>query len=151
MSAPSNPSSKAYRFPAACAVILGTNEIASAIAVHIYRAGWSAVLSHDPHPPVIRRRMAFHDALFGEHAQVEGIKAANGDTGLEVAALLAKGEGVAITRLTPLGLATVSEIQLLIDARMQKREVSPDLRHLAALDSRRRPGIYSGRKLRHRD
>jgi hypothetical protein len=48
------------------AVILGTNEIASAVAVYLHRAGYRVVLSHDPVPPVIRRKMAFHDALFDE-------------------------------------------------------------------------------------
>lgn len=48
------------------AIILGTNEIASAIAVHLHRAGWACILSNDPFPPVIRRRMAFHDVLFGD-------------------------------------------------------------------------------------
>jgi hypothetical protein len=32
------------------AFILGTNEIASAIAVHMHRAGWACVLSNDPFP-----------------------------------------------------------------------------------------------------
>jgi len=41
------------------AVILGTDEIASAVAVNLYRSGYCVVLSHDPLPPVIRRKMAF--------------------------------------------------------------------------------------------
>jgi len=32
------------------ALILGTNEIASAVAVEMRRAGWSVVLAHDPFP-----------------------------------------------------------------------------------------------------
>jgi hypothetical protein len=45
------------------AVVMGTNEIASAVAVSLIRAGIPTVLSHDPYPPVIRRGMSFHDAL----------------------------------------------------------------------------------------
>ena len=54
------------------AVILGTNEIASAVAVNLYRGGSSVVLSHDPLPPVIRRKMAFHDALFDDPVVIGG-------------------------------------------------------------------------------
>lgn len=54
------------------AVVLGTNEIASAVGVYLQRDGWSVVLAHDPHPPVIRRKMAFHDVMFGDPAEVDG-------------------------------------------------------------------------------
>ena len=47
------------------AFILGTNEIASAVAVHMHRAGWAHILSNDPFPPVIRRQMGYYDVLFG--------------------------------------------------------------------------------------
>jgi xanthine dehydrogenase accessory factor len=45
------------------ALVLGTNEIASAVAVHLKAAGHCVILSHDSFPPVIRRAMAFHDAV----------------------------------------------------------------------------------------
>jgi xanthine dehydrogenase accessory factor len=129
----SNPGSELGRFKTAFAVILGTNEIASAIAVYLRQSGWSTVLSHDPHPPVIRRGMAFHDALFGDPAEVEGIKGTNADTSMDVAALLEKGDCAVVTRLGPLDLIPIATIHVLIDARMQKRKVTPDLRQLASL------------------
>src|SRR5271165_1229167 len=46
-------------------IVLVTNEIASATAVRLTWEGHGVILSHDPFPPVIRRGMAFHDALFG--------------------------------------------------------------------------------------
>ncbi len=66
------------------AVVMGTSEIASAVAVHLHRDGWRVVLSHDPHPPVIRRRMAFHDALFGDPAEVSGVSGVCAETILAV-------------------------------------------------------------------
>ena len=68
------------------AVILGTNEIASAVAVGLHRAGYGVVLSHDPLPPVIRRKMAFHDALFDDAVSVDGMAARRVDTGLDIRA-----------------------------------------------------------------
>ena len=48
------------------------------------------VLSHDPQPPVIRRKMAFHDALYDDGVAVEGIAARRADTGLEIRSRLAQ-------------------------------------------------------------
>jgi xanthine dehydrogenase accessory factor len=67
------------------ALVLGTNEIASAVAVHLKAAGHRVVLSHDPFPPVIRRGMAFHDALFGDQAIVETIEGERAETATEIA------------------------------------------------------------------
>ena len=61
--------------PVRLAVILGTNEIASAIEERLLSQGFRVVLSHDPLPPVIRRKMAFHDALFDDDVTVEVIAA----------------------------------------------------------------------------
>ncbi len=130
----------ARSFRHAFAVILGTNEIASAIAVYMHRAGWCAVLSHDPYPPVIRRRMAFHDALFGERTDVDGLPGVNAETTLEAASLLG-GRCVAVTRLGLLDLIPMSAIHVLVDARMHKRDAVADLRHLASLTVGVGPGF----------
>jgi hypothetical protein len=122
------------------AVVLGTNEIASAVAVYLHRDGWKVVLSHDPHPPVIRRRMAFHDALFGDPAEVCGVQGIGAETSLAVASLLAKNQ-VAVTPLGLLDLIPITPLQVLVDARMQKRAPHPDLRHLARLTVGLGPGF----------
>lgn len=67
------------------AVVLGTNEIASAVAVHLKGGGFSVVLSHDPFPPVIRRAMAFHDALYGDPAVLALLHGELAETGPELA------------------------------------------------------------------
>ncbi len=133
------PAARSFR--AAFAVILGTNEIASAIAVYMHRAGWCTLLSHDPFPPVIRRRMAFHDALFGEKADVDGLHAQNAETTFEAATLLTAGGCVVVTRLGLLDLIPMSAIHILVDARMHKREAVADLRHLASLTVGVGPGF----------
>ena len=55
------------------AVVMGTNEIASAVAVALTNAGYGVAMSHDPFPPVIRRGMAFHDALYDDAIEVAGV------------------------------------------------------------------------------
>ena len=55
------------------AVILGLDEIASAIGVRIHEAGYSVVMSHDTARPVIRRGMAFFDALYDDPIVLGGL------------------------------------------------------------------------------
>jgi hypothetical protein len=126
------------------AVILGTNEIASAVAVRLHRAGFGVVLSHDPLPPVIRRKMAFHDALFDDAVSVEGIAARRADSGLEIRTSLAQTSGVTITELGLLDLIVIRGIDVLVDARMQKYLATPDLRRLGRLAIGLGPGFACG-------
>ena len=137
------PQTRSFR--AAFAVILGTNEIASAVALYMHRAGWCALLSHDPFPPVIRRRMAFHDALFGEKADVDGLPGVHAETTFEAANLLSGGGCVVVTRLGLLDLIPMSGIHVLVDARMHKSDAVGDLRHLASLTVGLGPGFAVGK------
>ncbi|WP_051079632.1 xanthine dehydrogenase [Methylosinus sp. LW4] len=113
------------------AVILGTNEIASAVAVHMNRIGWACVLSHDAFPPVIRRQMAFHDCLYGERITLDGVEAERADSTMELVEILDYTTKVAVTPLQFHDLAAVRTAHALVDARMQKYRATPDLRHLA--------------------
>lgn len=113
------------------AVILGTNEIASAVAVAVHQNGYFTVLSHDPFPPVIRRKMAFHDALFDDPITLDGLTAQRADSGLDILRLRAQASSIIITELGLLDLIIVQTPTILIDARMQKYQITPDLRRLA--------------------
>lgn len=125
------------------AVILGTNEIASAIGIQLVRAGHCVVLSHDPNPPVIRRKMAFHDALFCDTAQVEDVVAERVDSCMQVHQALRRPARVFVAWLGLLDLLPVRQIDVLIDARLQKRRITPDLRRLARLTIGLGPGFSS--------
>ncbi|MGX4802059.1 xanthine dehydrogenase [Bradyrhizobium guangdongense] len=125
------------------AVILGTNEIASAIGIQLMRAGYCVVLSHDPDSPVIRRKMAFHDALYTDTAQLEGVVAERVDDGMQVYRALGRPPQVMVTWLGLLDLLPVRHIDVLIDARLQKRRITPDLRRLARLTIGLGPGFSS--------
>lgn len=125
------------------ATILGTNEIASAVAVELHRSGYGVVLSHDPMPPVIRRKMAFHDALFDDDVVVDGLRATRADTGMGIRAGLARRD-VLVTHLGLLDLIVLGAIDLLVDARMNKYQVTPDLRRLARLTIGLGPGFSGG-------
>ncbi len=126
------------------AVILGTNEIASATAVRLHQQGYFTVLSHDPFPPVIRRRMAFHDALFDEAITLDGVSAKRADGLRDLLVLRQQGQHVAITEMGLTDLLVLQIPDLLIDARMQKYQVTPDLRHLARLTIGLGPSFAAG-------
>lgn len=113
------------------AAVLGTNEIASAVAVHLHRAGWSVVMCHDAYPPVIRRAMSFHDALFYDHAAVDGIEGERAETAIEMIAALSRPDRVAVTPLHLTDILAIRALDVLVDARMQKDRITPDYRGLA--------------------
>lgn len=121
------------RKPSPFALILGTNEIASAVAIHLCRAGWSTVLIHDPLLPVVRRAMAFHDALFDDRAMVEEIRGERADTAREIAGIVDKPKRVAVTWLGLTDLLAFGSPLILVDARMHTDHVTPSLRNLAAI------------------
>jgi hypothetical protein len=130
--------------PRRFAVILGTNEIASATAVRLHQQGYFTVLSHDPFPPVIRRRMAFHDALFDDAITLDGISASRADGLRDLLLLRLQGRHVAVTEMGLTDLLVLQIPDLLIDARMQKYQLTPDLRHLARLTIGLGPSFAAG-------
>jgi hypothetical protein len=123
------------------AVVLGTNEIASAIGVHLHRQGFCVVLSHDPNPPVMRRKMAFHDALFGDAVRVENVTGERIESTMDVFKALGGPQHVLVTWLGLSDLLPVRGIDVLVDARMQTREVTPNLRGMTRLSIGIGPGF----------
>ncbi len=115
----------------AFAVILGTNEIASAVAVQLARRGFPVILCHDPFPPVIRRGMAFHDALFEDRIEIDGIKGARAEPAAEISSVLTIPRQMAVTPLRPADLIAMRKFDALVDARMQKYRATSDLRGMA--------------------
>ncbi|UFZ04170.1 xanthine dehydrogenase [Bradyrhizobium ontarionense] len=123
------------------AVVLGTNETASALGVHLHRAGYCVVLSHDPNPPVMRRKMAFHDALYGDYTCIDNVIGERIESTMEVFKALRAPQHVLVTWLGLLDLLPVRAIDVLIDARMQTRDVTPDLRGMTRLSIGIGPGF----------
>jgi hypothetical protein len=115
------------------AIVLGANEIASAVAVKLRKAHFSIILSHDPYPPVIRRGMAFYDALFDDVVIIHGVTGERAETALELADAASRKNCVAVTTLQLCDLLALRRIPILIDARIQNRIVTPDFRHYVGL------------------
>jgi hypothetical protein len=130
---------------ASYAIVLGANEIASAIAVRLCWERFRVVLSHDPFPPVIRRGMAFHDALFDDRAEVDGVLGRRVETTLELLDAFSRRGCVAVTHLQLTDLIVPRAPTVVVDARMQKGRLRPDLRGLARLAIGVGPDFVVGR------
>jgi hypothetical protein len=126
------------------AVVLGTNEIASAIGVFLLRQRHVVVLSNDPATPVLRRKMAFHDALFDDAVAIGDITGRRADNGLQVLMAFGEHKTVLVTEMGLLDLIILRNIDVLVDARMQKYQVTPDLRGMAGLTIGVGPGFRAG-------
>ena len=115
------------------AVILGTNEIASALAVKLRKGGYHVILTHEPCPPVLRRGMAFADALYDDECELDGVRARRADDAVHLAEIAAEDACVAVTQLQLSDLLALRRIQLLIDARLKPASAIPDYRHYVGL------------------
>jgi hypothetical protein len=115
------------------AVVMGTNEIASAVAIALTREGFGVAMTHDAFPPVIRRGMAFHDALYDEPMTIGGAVGVRAEGLLEIADVLSRRARVAVTPLSLTELLAYRVADVLVDARMQKARITPDFRGLARL------------------
>lgn len=140
----SPPPTTLHRSSLPLAVVLGTNEIASAVAVRLRRDGWAVVLSHDPLPPVLRRGMAFHDALWGDPVTIEGVGALPVDGLLDLLEVAAREAEVAVTRMGLVDLMPIGAFELIVDARLHKYAVTPDLRPFATVTIGLGPGFTAG-------
>lgn len=125
-------------------LILGTNEIASAVAVRLKREGYRVVVSHDPFPPVIRRGMAFYDALFEDQVEIDGMRGRRAGTILEIAEALADKRVIPVTALQFSDLLPLRVPDILIDARIQKHRVTPILRKIVNLSIGLGPNFVAG-------
>lgn len=126
------------------ALVLGTGAIASAIAVRLHMRGWGAVLSHDTAAPVLRRAMAFYDALFADEVVLDGVRGMGASSTLAVDRILRRPGTVAVTELDLMDLMVLGPFDLLIDARLQGATTKPDLRWLAQLSFGIGDGWYGG-------
>lgn len=132
------------RQPRGFAVILGTNEIASALSVYLHRAEWGVVLCHDE-LPVIRRKMAFYDCAFGDPAAVDGVAGFYTDETAALPLAIRHPAHVVVTRRDLSDVLAAQPIDILADARLRKYDTKPDLRWVARTTIGLGPGFKADR------
>ena len=73
-------------------LIRGAGDIATGVALRLYRAGLQVVMTDLPRPTAIRRTVCFSQAILHESCQVEGLTARRASDGSSVREILAAGE-----------------------------------------------------------
>lgn len=131
--------------PAPVAVVLGTNDVASAVACALFRAGFGVVLARDPLQPVLRRTMAFDDALVSGAVTLDGVTARGTASLVEVMRAFVDRRHVSVTALDLSELVCLGLMDVLVDARMRMRTLKVDLRPFARATIGLGPGFEAGR------
>jgi xanthine dehydrogenase accessory factor len=125
-------------------VVAGGGDIASAVAIALFRQDHAVVLLEGPQPTTIRRGMAFSDAAFDGQAMLEGVTASRVDDLSRIASHLASRHTIPLVVSTLPEILTVASWEVLVDARMRKRAQPDRLRGLAPLTIGLGPNFVAG-------
>lgn len=126
-------------------LVLGVNDIASAVGWLLWSHGQEVVFASEPAPTVTRRLMAFADAVFDGVAELEGVVARRVETTAEAEALLSARAAIPLFVGRPLTeLLTALRPEVLVDARMRKRAQPERLLGFARLTVGLGPGFVAG-------
>jgi xanthine dehydrogenase accessory factor len=125
------------------ALIKGAGDLASGVALRLFRAGFAVAMTEIAHPTVVRRRVAFAEAVFQGRATVEGVESVLADDVIHVRRLLAQGT---IAVVVDPEAAVRHELRplLLVDAIVAKRNLHTRLSDAPAVVALG-PGFVAGR------
>ena len=107
-------------------LIKGGGDLASGIAVRLFRAGFSLVMTELSHPTVVRRAVSFAPAVWAGQSTVEGVTARRADSLEAVEQILAQGAIPLLVEPEQKELAALSPAAL-VDAVMAKKNTGLSL------------------------
>ena len=125
-------------------LIRGANDVGSAVAQRLFKAGYSVVLHETPQPTTTRRRMSFTDAIFDGQAILDGVEAQF------IKRLYLLRGALAAHRVIPVVVKDLYELlkiihpNILVDARMRKHLQPESQRGLAELTIGLGPNFIAG-------
>jgi hypothetical protein len=115
-------------WPRPAVVVIGADDIGSAIAVALAAAGYATVVCDEVDPSWARRGMAFTDAWYVGSAELAGTTAVFCATVKSIPALLDAPRRIAATTWSWSGVCTALPTLAVIDTRPRSQGVGPDLR-----------------------
>lgn len=127
-------------------LIRGGGDLASGVALRLYRAGMRVAITELPNPLAVRRLVCFAEAIYTKETQVEGVVArrvSDGFDSLTVLQVLAKGKIPVIVDPEAECARSLYPI-VIVDARMRKMPPEP-LKHNARLFIGLGPGFDAGK------
>lgn len=128
----------------ASVLVRGVGDVGSAVAVVLFRAGYSVALHDEPAPSTPRRGMAFADAVFDGWATLDSLTAVRVQTAGELLHGLKAGDVVPVTTAPFSEVVEATVWAAVIDARMRKRAVPERQRGLAPLTVGLGPNFIAG-------
>ncbi len=110
------------------AIVLGSGDVGSAVAMTLHRAGFAVVLCDEVDPGWSRRGMAFTNAWYFGSAELDGEAAVFCASVKSIPAVIGRHRLIAATTWSWRGVAETFAAAALVDARMRKRRDGDDLR-----------------------
>jgi xanthine dehydrogenase accessory factor len=125
------------------ALIKGAGDLATGVALRLFHAGFSIIMTETPAPAAVRRTVAFSEAVYEGRATVEGVCARLAADADEAHSLTARSEVAVVVdpRTTLLRELTPA---LLVDAIVAKRNLGTSVRDAPAVIALG-PGFVAGR------
>lgn len=108
------------------ALIRGAGDLASGIALRLWRSGVDVVMTDLPVPTAIRRTVAFSEALRLGETTVEGIRAVKANT-IEKAAVLLKEKCIPVLVDPDCACRLILQPEVLVDAILAKRNLGTSI------------------------
>jgi hypothetical protein len=131
--------------PFEAAVVLGTDDVASAVAYRLHGMGLPVLAVRDPTTPVLRRDMAFDDAVEAGAAILGGVRGRAADSLIDILDMWRDADpAIPVTALPPDEVLCLRGIGAIVDARMRRRAAKVDLRPFAPLTIGLGPGFEVG-------
>ena len=130
------------------ALVLGIGDVGSAVAHALYRAGFKVIIHDVPFPVWTRRKMAFVDAIFDGEAVLAGVRAVRGESWPALKNVLADSS-IAVSVLDTDALLEALHPDILVDARMRKRQTPERQIDRAPFTARRRSPFLPPRETTH--
>lgn len=127
-------------------LIRGGGDLASGVALRLYKAGMRVVITELPQPLAVRRLVCFSEAVYAREIEIEGVigrRVSDGSDSLSVLQVLSKGKIPVIVDPEGHSMRSLYPI-VIIDARMRKLPPEP-LKHNARLFIGLGPGFEAGK------
>lgn len=126
-------------------LVRGTGDVGSAVAHALFRAGHRVVLHDVPMPAHLRRGMSFTDVLFNGDAELDGVRAKHSQ-GLDALRHMVKcGRAIPVVDIGLRAVVQAIKPDVVVDARMQKRQTAEKQRGLAPLTIGLGPQFVAGK------
>lgn len=125
-------------------LVRGSNDVGSAVAHRLIRAGYAVVIHDLPAPTTTRRKMAFTDAIFDGSAVLEGLIAVRWSNLEELSGEFSFPEMIPVVVQDFDQLLETMQPEILVDARMRKHQRPESQCDLAPLTIGLGPNFTAG-------